>query len=46
LSLGLGYRMSENLVLKTEYSIERGKTLGGDSRNHEDMFSVVAAFKF
>jgi len=46
LSLGLGYRFSENLVLKTEYSIERGRTLGGDSRNHEDMFSAEAAFKF
>ena len=46
LSLGVGYRFSENLVLKTEYSFERGRTLGGDSRNHEDMFSAVAAFKF
>jgi len=46
LSLGVGYRFSENLVLKTEYSIERGNTLSGDSRDHEDMFSAVAAFKF
>lgn len=46
LSLGVGYRFSENLVVKTEYSFERGRTLGGDSRNHEDMFSAVAAFKF
>lgn len=46
LSLGVGYRLSENLVLKTEYSFERGRTLGGDPRNHEDMFSAVAAFKF
>lgn len=46
LSLGVGYRFSENLVVKTEYSIERGHTLAGDSRDHEDMFSAVAAFKF
>ena len=46
LSLGLGYRLSENLVLKTEYSFERGRTMSGDSRDHEDMFSAVAAFKF
>jgi hypothetical protein len=46
LSLGVGYRFSENLVLKTEYSFEHGRTLSGDSRNHEDMFSAVAAFKF
>lgn len=46
LSLGVGYRFSENLVLKTEYSFERGRTLSGDARAHEDMFSAVAAFKF
>jgi len=46
LSLGVGYRFSENLVVKTEYSVERGNTLSGDSRDHEDMFSAVAAFKF
>lgn len=46
LSLGLGYRFSENLVFKTEYSIERGQTLSGDDRDEEDMFSAEAAFKF
>ncbi|MEY4386367.1 MAG: hypothetical protein RLY20_1650 [Verrucomicrobiota bacterium] len=46
LSLGVGYRMSENLVLKTEYSFERGTTVTGDKRDREDMFSIVAAFKF
>jgi len=46
LSLGLGYRFSENLVLKTEYSIERGHTVTGETRDHEDLFSAAAAFKF
>ena len=46
LSLGLGYRLSENVVFKTEYSIERGQTITGDDRSDTDMFSVVAAFKF
>jgi opacity protein-like surface antigen len=46
LSLGLGYRFSENLLLKAEYSFERGKEVGGDIRNQEDMFSVQAALKF
>jgi hypothetical protein len=46
LSLGLGYRWSQNLLVKAEYSFERGKELGGEKRNHEDMFAVEAAFKF
>lgn len=46
LSLGLGYRFSDNLLLKTEYTFERGKEMGGGIRNQEDMFSVEAALKF
>lgn len=46
LSLGLGCRLSENLVLKAEYSMERGNTLSGDKRDEEDMISAAAAFKF
>jgi hypothetical protein len=46
LSLGLGYRFSRNLVLKGEYTIERGKELSGEVRNHEDLFAIEAAFKF
>jgi len=46
LSLCLGYRWSENLILKTEYTFERGKTTDGNSRNHEDLFAIQAAFKF
>jgi hypothetical protein len=46
LSLGLGYRWSENLLVKAEYTFERGKELGGEKRNHEDLFAIEAAFKF
>ena len=46
LSLGIGYRFSDRLVIKTEYSFERGRELDGDSRNHEDFFGTEAAFKF
>jgi hypothetical protein len=46
LSLGLGYRFSDSLIIKTEYSFERGKELSGESRNSEDFFGTEAAFKF
>lgn len=46
LSLGLGYRFHENLLIKAEYTIERGQTLGGDNRDQEDLFAAEAAFKF
>ena len=46
LSLGLGYRFSDNLLLKVEYTLEDGKELGGGQRNREDFFAAEAAFKF
>ena len=46
LSLGLGYRFSDQLIIKTEYSFERGREMGGGSRSHEDFFGTEAAFKF
>ncbi len=46
LSLGLGYRWSQNLLVKAEYSFERGKQVAGENRNHEDFLGVEAAFKF
>jgi hypothetical protein len=46
LSFGIGYRFSDRLVVKTEYSLERGKELDGESRDHEDFFGTEAAFKF
>jgi hypothetical protein len=46
LSLGIGYRFSDRLILKTEYALERGRELGGEKRNREDFFGTEAAFKF
>ena len=46
LSLGLGCKLSERLVLKVEYSFERGYESGGTKRDHEDFFGTQAAFKF
>jgi hypothetical protein len=45
-SLGLGYRLSDRLVLKAEYAFERGYVAGGGNRNQEDFFGTQAAFKF
>ena len=46
LSLGLGYRFSPRLVAKAEYSLNHGRVVGGAARDHEDQFSLEAAFKF
>jgi len=46
LSLGLGYRFSEHLILKLEYAFEQGRLSTGGFRDHEDSFAAEAAFKF
>jgi hypothetical protein len=46
LSLDVGYRWNQNLLLKAEYTFERGTTVSGANRNDEDVFAVEAAFKF
>ncbi len=46
LSLDVGYRWSQNLLLKAEYTFERGTTVDGDTRNSEDLFALEAAFRF
>ena len=46
LSLGLGYRFSPNLLLKAEYSFEKGRLESGEKREHADLVAVEAAFKF
>jgi hypothetical protein len=46
LSLGLGYRFSRQLVIKAEYSFERGEEVGGAPRDHEDFVGTEAAFQF
>ncbi len=46
LSLGLGYRFSDNLVVKTEYSFEQGREANGGLRNQENLFAFEVAVKF
>lgn len=46
LSLGLGYRWSEKLVFKTEYSFEEGDRSNGDSINKRNQFAAEVAFGF
>jgi hypothetical protein len=46
LSLGIGYRFSDQLMLKAEYSFERGREVGGGARNGEDFVGMEAAYKF
>jgi hypothetical protein len=46
LSLGLGYRFSQNFIVKTEYAFEGGRDSDGESRDEENFFGTEAAFKF
>jgi hypothetical protein len=46
LSLGLGYRFCDRLIIKTEYAFEGGQQVNGDSRNDENFFGTEVAFKF
>ena len=46
LSLGAGYQLGPQLLLKGEYSLNRGRWLGGARRDHEDQIAAEAAFKF
>ena len=45
-SFGGGYRFSDRLAIKAEYSLERGSEVGSGHRNHEDFFGTEAVFKF
>lgn len=45
-SVGLGYRFSDRLVLKTEYAFEGGTEAGGGTRANENFFGTEVAFKF
>ncbi len=46
LSLGMGYRWSDNLLLKAEYTFNQGETLAGEDRRHENIAAAEVAFKF
>jgi hypothetical protein len=46
LSVGLGYRFGDPLVLKVEYSPEWGQTVSSGPRDGENLFSSELGFKF
>jgi len=46
LSLGLGYRFADPLVLKMEYSPEWGSTLSAGNRDDANLFSTELGLKF
>lgn len=43
---GLGYRLSPQLLLKGDYSVNRGSWLGGATRAGENQVAVEAAYTF
>jgi hypothetical protein len=45
-SAGIGYTPNPNFIIKVEYAIERGETVSGLSRDHEDFFGAQAALRF
>ena len=46
LSIGLGYRLSDNLVAKLEYSHEQGELRNGAQRDRQNFFGAELGFKF
>lgn len=46
LSVGTGFQLTPQLILKGEYSINRGRWLGGARRDSENQLATEAAFKF
>lgn len=46
LSIGAGYRVGSQLLLKAEYSFNRGTWFSGARRDHEDQVAAETAFKF
>ena len=45
-TIGGGYRFSDRLLVKLEYSLERGDEVGGGHRQRQDFIGTEAAFKF
>lgn len=46
LSVGLGYRISDQAVAKVEYSFEEGETVGGVDLDERNMLSTGVSFAF
>jgi hypothetical protein len=45
-NIGIGYRFSPHFIAKTQYTIEKGKLVGGAARDHENLFGAQLAFGF
>jgi hypothetical protein len=45
-SIGPGFRIANNAVIKAEYTVERGDQINGDVREDENFWGAEAAFKF
>ncbi|MGH8016730.1 MAG: hypothetical protein ACREIA_00290 [Opitutaceae bacterium] len=46
LGLGVGWHVSDNLLLKTEYTFEEGRLSNGARRGNSNQFSAEAALRF
>jgi len=46
LSLGVGYRFGDPLLLKLEYAQEDGRMMNGQARDKEDLFATEIVVKF
>ena len=46
MSLGIGYRIRRNLLLKAEYSLENGRQVDGADRDNENFVGIEAAVRF
>jgi Putative beta-barrel porin-2, OmpL-like. bbp2 len=45
-SIGIGYRMSKHLLIKSEYNFENGKQINGTKRDRENFFGAEVAVRF
>ncbi|HMJ88713.1 MAG TPA: hypothetical protein VK530_02795, partial [Candidatus Acidoferrum sp.] len=45
-SIGFGYTPNPNFVVKVEYMVERGTTISGKDRDHEDFLGAQAVVRF
>jgi hypothetical protein len=46
LSIGLGYRWSDNLLAKVEYTLEQGELVTGIDRDHHNFLGAEIGFQF
>jgi hypothetical protein len=44
--MGIGYRIGKKILLKAEYTIEKGREVNGTERDQENFFGTEIAFNF